>query len=239
VTPASAVPRTQAPGLAGSLLTGVAIALLVALLPALRHADQFVLLWLGCAGSGALVLGPALFGARVALPEWRALLPLACGLGIAVGPVMLLGRLIKTATHHRPLGAMTYAVVACVAVLCAWVLAWRLLQLAGSSSIGVRRASRASLGALLAASLSLASVSCVALGSGMGPVVVDVAALLVLSFFGLRAGIDLKLGAVPPLVAWLVWGLAVGGGGLMTVQVGPLAATASLPLSAIAAVVMQ
>lgn len=211
------------------------MALVVALLPALRHPDQFLLLWLACAGSGALVLGPAWFGARTLVPEWRALLPLACGLGVALGPVMVLGRLIKTATHHRPLGAMTYAVVACAAALCAWVLAGRLFQLAQTGSTGLRRAARVALAALLSASLAFALVSLAGVGSALGPVVIDTLALLGLSLLGLKLGLDLKLSSIPPLLAWLLWALAVGAGGLMSVRLGQLAGTASLPLSTLAA----
>ncbi|HEY6727388.1 MAG TPA: hypothetical protein VI197_25310, partial [Polyangiaceae bacterium] len=134
MTEAPAVPTERVLGLSGSLLSGVLVAFVVALLPAMRHPDQFLLLWLACAGSGALVLGPAWFGVRTLLPDWRSLAMLGCGVGVALGPIMLVGRLIKTATHHRPLGAMTYAVVACVGVLCAWVLVGRLVQLAHTSA---------------------------------------------------------------------------------------------------------
>ena len=235
MTPASTVPVNRAPGLAGSLLAGVVVALVVAVLPALRHPDKFLGLWLACAGSGALVLGPAWFGARTLLPDWRSLAPLVCGLGISLGPVMVLGRLIKTATHHRPLGAMTYAVVACAAVLCAWVLAWRLVQLGQAPRKTIARVARAVLGALVSASLALAAVSAVGVGPAVGPVLVDGAALVALLVLGLKLGLDLKLGAIPPALAWVLWGLAVGAGGLMSLKLGALAATASLPLSAVAA----
>jgi len=225
----------RAPGLSGSLLAGVSVAVVVAVLPASRHPDQFLSLWLACAGSGALVLGPAWFGARTLLPEWRSLVPLACGLGVSLGPVMVLGRLIKTATHHRPLGAMTYAVVACAGVLCAWVLAWRLVQLGKAPSKTIARAARVVLGALVSASLALAFVSGAGVGPALGPVLIDGLALVALVAVGLKAGLDLKLGAIPPVLAWALWGLAVGAGGLMSLELGALAATASLPLSALAA----
>ncbi|HEX6241035.1 MAG TPA: hypothetical protein VFZ61_09080 [Polyangiales bacterium] len=213
---------------------------MVALLPALRHPEQFLVLWLACAGSGALVLGPAWFGARILLPEWRSLAVLACGLGVALGPVTFLGRLIKTATHHRPLGAMTYAVVACVSVLCAWVLVGRLFQLAQTSpSITWRRGARLALAVLLLASFGIAALGVADLGSALAPVLIDGAALLALSMLGLKLGLDLKLGSIPPLLAWLAWGLAVGVGGLMSAQLGAPAATASLPLSAMAALFAQ
>jgi len=221
-------------------LSGVLVALVVAVLPALRHPEQFLLLWLACAGSGALVLGPAWFGARLLLPDWRSLAILGCSLGVALGPVMFLGRLIKTATHHRPLGAMTYAVVACVGVLCAWVLVVRLFQLAQASSSNVlRRGAQAALAVLLLASFGIAGLAVASLQSALGPVVIDGVALLALSMLGLKLGLDLKLGAIPPALAWLVWGLAVGAGGLMSVKLGTAAASASLPLSALAALFAQ
>lgn len=235
MTSASTVPTNRVPGLSGSLLAGVIVALAVAVLPASRHPDQFLFLWLACAGSGALVLGPAWFGARTLLPEWRSLAALVCGLGMSLGPVTVLGRLIKTATHHRPLGAMTYAVVACAGVLCAWVLAWRLVQLGQAPSKTIARAARGALGALVSASLALAAVSAVGVGPAVGPVLIDGVALVVLLALGLKLGLDLKLAAIPPALAWVAWGLAVGAGGLMSVKLGALAPTASLPLSALAA----
>lgn len=240
MTRAPAVPLERAPGLSGSLLSGVLVALVVALLPALRHPDQFLLLWLACAGSGALVLGPAWFGARVLLPEWRSLAVLGCGVGVALGPLMLLGRLIKTATHHRPLGAMTYAAVACVGALCAWVLVGRLFQLAQTSSSNVlRRGAQLALAVLLLVSFGIAVLGAAGLQAALGPVVIDGVALLALSVLGLKLGLDLKLGAIPPPLAWLAWGLAVGAGGLMSAKLGALAVSASLPLSAMAALFAQ
>lgn len=240
VTPAPAVPLQRAPGLSGSLVSGVVVALAVALLPAFRHPDQFLVLWLACAGSGALVLGPAWFGARLLLRVWRSLAVLACGLGVALGPVMLLGRLIKTVTHHRPLGAMTYAVVACAGVLCAWVLAGRLFQLAQmSSSPALRRAAQVALAVLLLASFGMAALGVAGLGSALAPVFVDGVALVTLSIIGLKLGLDLKLALVPPPLAWLVWGLSVGAGVLLSVRLGAFAVTASLPLSGLAALLAQ
>lgn len=221
-------------------MAGVLVAVVVALLPASRHSDQFLLVWLACAGSGAVVLGPAWLGARMLLLDWRPLAVFACGLAAALGPLMLLGRLIKTATHHRPLGAMTYAAVACAGVLCAWVLVSRLFQLAQTSpSPLVRRASQLVLAVLLVGSFGIVALSAASLGSALGPVVVDGVALLALCVLGLKLRLDLKLGAIPPVLAWIVWGVTVGAGGLVSADLGTLAASASLPLSALAALFAQ
>ncbi|HEY6728829.1 MAG TPA: hypothetical protein VI197_32685, partial [Polyangiaceae bacterium] len=95
------------------------------------------------------------------------------------------------------------------------------------------------LAVLLLASFGIAGLGFLGLESALASVAIDSVALLALSMLGVKFGLDLKLGAIPPPIAWLVWGLTVGAGGLMSAQLGALAASASLPLSAMAALFAQ
>lgn len=222
-----------------SFLLGLLIAMLVAVLPAARHDGAFsILLWLACAGSGALVLGPTLLGARTLLSKSRVLFPMIAALAMASGPVMVFGRLIKTATHHRPLGAMTYSVIACIVVVCAWVFAWRLDQVAHDAQRSMlSRSARWVLASLSVASLLVALFVMRAVGGALAPVVVDTVVVLVLAAAVLKFGVDLTLQKVPPGVVWPLWGLMVGAGVWASLELGPSAMEASVPLSALAALV--
>jgi hypothetical protein len=69
----------------------------------------------------ALSLGRT--GAPEPQPEWRAVLTL--GLGLALVPWSLLGYWITVATHHRPLGAVTFAAGAAITgSICVLVARW-------------------------------------------------------------------------------------------------------------------
>lgn len=81
----------------------------------------------GC-GLLSLVLVAACWGSR-ARSEWgaRESRALTLGLGLALGPWAALAYWLTVATHHRPLGAVTYAVLACIVAgvsiaLARWVL---------------------------------------------------------------------------------------------------------------------
>lgn len=230
---------SAAPFASNSFLMGLLIAMVVAVLPAGRHnGSAAIWLWLACAGSGALVLGPSLLGARALLAKRRAFIPLVAGLAIASGPVMVLGRVIKTATHHRPLGAMTYAVVACLVVLGSWVLAWRLDQAAQEPGGSLRkRGARWAQVGLVGVSLLLALLAMGGLGAALAPVVIDTAVVLMLATIVLWLGVDQSLRKVPAGVVWPAWALMVGAGVWASLMLGPSATQASLPLSALAALI--
>lgn len=112
----------------------------------------FVALW----GSAALMLAPVAGAMRVArpLPPLAYCFPL--GLALSLGPLMLFGRVLKNATHHRPLGGATFALVATMLVLGATAVAARLIAWSQARSGALRRAPHAvavaglALGALLA-----------------------------------------------------------------------------------------
>jgi hypothetical protein len=128
----SAVRAERASSPSAALALG-ALAAALATLPAVKRVASDVehpgVVWLGLAGGTALVLGPALALLR-AIPRLSTGVR-ATFLGVIASAVPLawLGSLLKTTTHHRPLGAATYGMLALgvlgLAVLAAfrW-LAW-------------------------------------------------------------------------------------------------------------------
>jgi hypothetical protein len=97
---------------------GLIAAALLAVVAALRPgAASFVWVWLAAWGVIALVLGPLGALVRRARPLPLAAWCVPVGLLLALAPLALFGRVLKAATHHRPLGAATFAVVAVVLVV--------------------------------------------------------------------------------------------------------------------------
>jgi hypothetical protein len=92
----------------------------VAALPAALRTDSSFLVWLSLAGATASVLGPLLAARSTLRPAEPGLLAFAIGIGLAAGPVALLLSMLKSNTHHRPLGAVTFAFAAAIvtAVTC-------------------------------------------------------------------------------------------------------------------------
>jgi hypothetical protein len=79
------------------------------------------------AGGAALWLGPALMGFRRLLPLGAGQSAVLCGLGLGALPLAKLAGLLKVATHHRPLGAVTFALMALGLVLGSTIVAARAL----------------------------------------------------------------------------------------------------------------
>ncbi len=112
------------------LALGSLVAMVAALPAAARVASQggsFALGWLLLAGGSALVLGPVVALARNARPLPVALLATLAGAAAASIPLAVLARLLHKNTHHRPLGAATFAVIALALVAFASFAAWRAL----------------------------------------------------------------------------------------------------------------
>jgi len=152
----AAVPASSYARVAEGLLLGVA-ASVVAALPAAIRADTHVkaglwVTWLAAIAPAAMLLGPSVALARAARP-WRPGAAAALvGIGLASGPVMVLGRVLKASTHHRPLGAVTFAVVAAMVFLGAIVVGARLLGVVRSLEGDRARLGRIAVAALAAAS---------------------------------------------------------------------------------------
>jgi hypothetical protein len=114
-------------------------------------------------GGTALVLGPALVLAGAAqggVAGYRA--PLL-GLALAAAPLAVLAESLKQGTHHRPLGAATFTILALLTIAGAMLVAWRLLHFAESRSSTLGRVVGGAI--LLAATASVGLVLVRALGS--------------------------------------------------------------------------
>lgn len=172
-------------------------------------------------GGAAVLLGPTLAGLTAARPLVAPLRATLIGLGLAALPLAKLAGLLKAATHHRPLGAVTFAALALVLCLGAIAVAARVLAVTDAARSLVARGIRALLvvGALAGPMLLLgqATVSAslregvfdVALGLGTG-------ALLGLSPWPLPALRAVELSALPVWIGAVLTGILVGlvaGGG--------------------------
>jgi hypothetical protein len=236
-----AEPGARAPAHVGhTLLISTLIACLVATVPSLRQEGAWPwLFWLASAGSGALVLGPALVGARAFASARRSLLPLLGALCVASGPVIALGSLIKAATNHRPLGAMTYAVIACTLVACAWAVTWRLYSTQrDTANATARRIAQLCLAGLVVGGVALAVLQLAGSGDVLVAVALDGALMLALSVLVLYAHPETKFPApLPGLVGGLLWGGVVVAGIVAATGMGQATATVSLPMSVLGALV--
>jgi len=143
-------------------LTGLLAAVLAALPAALRFesglaAQAFVVCLAGC----ALVMAPlsaALASASVA-SKFR--MALTVGVLLAALPLLPFATLLKTSTHHRPLGGVTFAVVGglvivALSLVCARFLTWAAVQPAARAAFA--RGSLVAFAALGTAALLLGLV---------------------------------------------------------------------------------
>lgn len=108
---------------------GSAVIVIPAALRAATGGAGLAMAWLALWGSAALMIAPVAGACRVARPLSPFAFSLPLGLALALGPLMVFARVLKTATHHRPLGAATFALVAAILVLgatafSARVIAW-------------------------------------------------------------------------------------------------------------------
>jgi hypothetical protein len=172
-------------------------------------------------GSAASLFGPLLAGLAAARPLSPALRAVLLGLGLSALPLAKLAGMLKAATHHRPLGAVTFAALALLSCLGIIAVSARLLAVTGAARSLPARGARGALilgavaGPLLLLGGAAASVNLregvfdVALGLGAGALL----GLLPWPPPALRA---LELVAVPLWVAavltGILAGLAVGGG---------------------------
>jgi hypothetical protein len=96
-----------------------------------------VLGFLALFGGTALVLGPLLVCANALGGEPRRGRSAFFGLAIAAAPLALLAEGLKRSTHHRPLGAATFAVFALATIAGSMLAAWRLLDFSASGATTV------------------------------------------------------------------------------------------------------
>jgi len=195
---------------------GAALAAAVAAIRVPESTKAFFVLF----GGAALLFGPALAGLASVRPLSPALRGVLVGLGLAALPLAKLASLLKVATHHRPLGAVTFAALALLLCLALIAVSARALSADGvERSAGVRYARAALVGAAVLGPLLLlgrATASAnlregvfdVALGLGTGALlgVVRPPSLLRASE---RFGVPLWGAAV---VTGILMGLVAGGG---------------------------
>jgi hypothetical protein len=74
-------------------------------------------------------VAPAAGALRLLRPLPGSLAALLVAVALAAAPLMFFARVLKSATHHRPLGAVTFAVVGAGLLLGLLVIAMRLLAL--------------------------------------------------------------------------------------------------------------
>jgi hypothetical protein len=125
-----ALPPSSAVGLGEGLLFGLPGGGILALPVALRVSGgvkEVLLVWLATLGLYGMLLAVLAASLRIARPLPRHTPALLVGLGFALGPLAMFGTLLSKHTHHRPLGAATYAVSAIIIVALAWALAARAL----------------------------------------------------------------------------------------------------------------
>lgn len=124
-------------------LSGLCAALLAAL-PVLPRFEAGLRLQalVVCTAACALVMAP--LSAALTLPTGRSRFRSAQLLGVLLGAVVLLpfATLLKSTTHHRPLGGVTFAVSAGLVIVCGSLFAARLLTWAGAQGQHGRRLAR-------------------------------------------------------------------------------------------------
>ena len=118
----------------GGLAIGTAAAVLSSLPAVIRvlQAGAPALAVLLGVGGAALFLGPLVALGRQARPPAGGLLGGLIGVGASLPVLFVLGRVIEQKTHHRPLGAATFAVLSLLVVLGASIVISRALSLASS-----------------------------------------------------------------------------------------------------------
>lgn len=148
--------------LAEGLLLALPAAMLTALPVAIRVAGfahtSVLMAWFAATGPAALILGPAVALARSARP-WPPVAPAAIlAVVLSTGPLALLGSMLKATTNHRPLGAVTFSILALMTVLGTLVLTIRSVGLLRGVAEERRRLARILAVALAALSPALALV---------------------------------------------------------------------------------
>ena len=123
-----ALPPSSGVAFAEGLLFGLPGGAILAIPVALRtdgNPQQALMIWLGAAGLYGMLIGLISAALRVARPLPRRSPALLIGFGFALGPLAWLGAILHSTTHHRPLGAATYAVLSAIIVGFAWAYAAR------------------------------------------------------------------------------------------------------------------
>lgn len=189
---------------------GLVAAALVAWPAALRF--QPALVWQAfavCFAGAALVMAPLSAALARAVPSSKLSRAMTVGVLLAALPLVPFAAVLKTATHHRPLGGVTFAVCAGAVVVGLSLVSARLITWAGAQHSRLRAMSRfclVALAALGAAAMLLAMTQGLRGGDAFRNGFFD--ALRVLGFATLAARVPLPLGLVRRLrgfglAAWI------------------------------------
>jgi hypothetical protein len=122
------LPPTPWVSLAEGLLFGLPAGFLMAVLVALRVSGSLgdvLMVFLGAWGLHGLLVGTAAGILRICRPLPSRSPTFVWAVLLAVLPLARLGMLLAERTHHRPLGATTFALVALVVILGFWACAAR------------------------------------------------------------------------------------------------------------------
>lgn len=113
-------------------LAGLFAAVLAALPPALRFEPAMV--WQAfavCTAGCALVMAPLSAALASARSPSRFRSALTVGVLLAAAPLLPFATILKTSTHHRPLGGVTFAVLASLVIVGLSMVCGRLVTWAG------------------------------------------------------------------------------------------------------------
>jgi hypothetical protein len=115
-------------------LSGLIAAILAALPAALRFDSGLVVqAFVVCLAGSALVMAPLSAALASAPPASKFRTALTVGVLLAALPLLPFATLLKTTTHHRPLGGVTFAVVGGLTIIglslvCARFVTWAAVQ---------------------------------------------------------------------------------------------------------------
>jgi len=174
----------------------------------------FLTLW----SCSALLLGLLCAGWLTSQPLTPGARRLLCGFGLAAFPLALLATLLKVATHHRPLGAVTLTLISLIVLLGFVALSARvdfwLARLGGRTALTLRAAAAVAAGVgpcvllarLLSGAASATRVSLLDLSVGLG----TAAALLLLPSPAVLRTRRIAVVALPIWIGAIVVGVALG-----------------------------
>jgi hypothetical protein len=203
---------------AAPALALVLLGSLMAILPALARGAGGAAEAVALAGSVSLIVVPVGLWIRRAREQGVPDAERALVLGAALSslPLALFGGVLKSTTHHRPLGGATFAVAALIALAACIGLAFRICQVTGARA-SLRSSVWQSL-FIACCALSLAGTLGLALAGGAFGTAVDLMALAgaasVSGLVKIPAWLERPRPWLAP-VAWSAWGLLLVGAVLM------------------------
>lgn len=134
----------------------------------------FAVALLGLWGAATLMVAPVAAGLRLSRPWGAGIRALCGGVLLAAAPLMIFGRVLTVATHHRPLGAVTFTLVGLVLLFACVIVAGRLRTWATTRA---RRLVQLGLYALAGVTALRFAAPLLAKDAGFGASVLDAALL--------------------------------------------------------------